>query len=55
MQRMPDAINLPSTRFVIRVSVSIGITVLSGCPSAEFHRRVQEGDREGAIDVAKWY
>jgi len=34
---------------------SAGITVLSGCPSAEFHRRIQEGDREGAIDVAKWY
>ncbi|MGK2964375.1 MAG: DNA polymerase III subunit alpha [Tepidiformaceae bacterium] len=34
---------------------SKGITVLSGCPSAEFHRRLQEGDREGAIDVAKWY
>ncbi|MBI2766178.1 MAG: DNA polymerase III subunit alpha [Chloroflexi bacterium] len=32
-----------------------GITILSGCPSSEFHRRVQEGDREGAIDVAKWY
>ncbi len=27
---MPDAINLPSTRFVIPVSLSIGITVLSG-------------------------
>ena len=34
---------------------SAGITVLSGCPSAEFHRRVQEGDREGAMGVAKWY
>jgi DNA polymerase-3 subunit alpha len=32
-----------------------GITVLSGCPSAEFHRRVQEGDRDGAIEVAKYY
>ena len=32
-----------------------GITVLSGCPSAEFHRRLQEGDREGAIEVAKYY
>ncbi|WP_322796531.1 DNA polymerase III subunit alpha, partial [Tepidiforma sp.] len=32
-----------------------GITVLSGCPSSEFHRRVQEGDREGAIAVAKYY
>ncbi len=34
---------------------SAGITVLSGCPSAEFHRRIQEGDREGAIQVARWY
>jgi DNA polymerase-3 subunit alpha len=34
---------------------SAGLTALSGCPSAEFHRRIQEGDREGAIDVAKWY
>ncbi len=34
---------------------SAGITALSGCPSAEFHRRVQEGDREGAMGVAKWY
>lgn len=34
---------------------SAGITVLSGCPSAEFHRRLQEGDREGAIAVAKWH
>ncbi|HEY4669077.1 MAG TPA: DNA polymerase III subunit alpha, partial [Tepidiformaceae bacterium] len=34
---------------------SAGITVLSGCPSAEFHRRIQEGDREGAIEVAKWH
>ena len=34
---------------------SAGITVLSGCPSAEFHRRLQEGDREGAIEVAKWH
>ncbi len=34
---------------------SEGITVLSGCPSAEFHRRIQEGDREGAIAVAKYY
>jgi DNA polymerase-3 subunit alpha len=32
-----------------------GLTVLSGCPSSEFHRRVQEGDREGAIAVAKYY
>jgi DNA polymerase-3 subunit alpha len=34
---------------------SAGIAVLSGCPSSEFHRRLQEGDREGAIAVAKWY
>ena len=34
---------------------SAGITVLSGCPSSEFHRKIQEGDREGAIEVAKWY
>ncbi len=32
-----------------------GITVLSGCPSSEFHRRIQEGDREGAMDVARYY
>ncbi|MGI8926426.1 MAG: DNA polymerase III subunit alpha [Tepidiformaceae bacterium] len=32
-----------------------GITVLSGCPSSEFHRRIQEGDRDGAMDVARWY
>jgi DNA polymerase-3 subunit alpha len=32
-----------------------GLTALSGCPSAEFHRRLQEGDREGAIEVAKWH
>lgn len=34
---------------------SAGLTALSGCPSAEFHRRIQEGDREGAISVARWY
>src|SRR5260370_514162 len=34
---------------------SAGLTALSGCPSAEFHRRIQEGDREGAVGVAKWY
>ncbi|MGH2633088.1 MAG: DNA polymerase III subunit alpha, partial [Tepidiformaceae bacterium] len=34
---------------------SAGITVLSGCPSSEFHRRIQEGDREGAMEVAKYY
>ncbi len=32
-----------------------GLTVLSGCPSSEFHRRIQEGDREGAIAVARYY
>ncbi|MBI5949354.1 MAG: DNA polymerase III subunit alpha [Chloroflexi bacterium] len=34
---------------------SAGITLLSGCPSSEFHRRIQEGDREGAVAAAKWY
>ncbi len=34
---------------------SEGITVLSGCPSSEFHRRLQEGDREGAIEVARYF
>ncbi len=34
---------------------SAGITVLSGCPSSEFHRRIQEGDRDGAIEVVKWH
>ena len=34
---------------------SAGITVLSGCPSAEFHRRIQEQDREGAMAVATYY
>ncbi len=34
---------------------SAGLSVLSGCPSSEFHRRVQEGDRDGAIEVAKWH
>jgi DNA polymerase-3 subunit alpha len=34
---------------------SAGITVLSGCPSSEFHRRVQEGDREGAIATAQYF
>ncbi|HEX6030816.1 MAG TPA: DNA polymerase III subunit alpha [Tepidiformaceae bacterium] len=34
---------------------SSGLTALSGCPSAEFHRRIQEGDRDGAIEVARWY
>ena len=34
---------------------SAGLTVLSGCPSAEFHRRIQEGDRDGAVAATKWY
>ena len=34
---------------------SAGLTVLSGCPSSEFHRRIQEGDRDGAVEVIKWY
>ncbi|OAI39336.1 hypothetical protein AYO38_07910 [bacterium SCGC AG-212-C10] len=34
---------------------SAGLTVLSGCPSSEFHRRIQEGDREGAVQVINWY
>ena len=34
---------------------SEGITVLSGCPSGEFFERLQEGDRNGALAVAKWY
>ncbi len=34
---------------------SAGITVLSGCPSSEFFERLSEGDREGAIEVARWY
>ncbi len=32
-----------------------GITVLSGCPSGEFFERLSEGDREGALEVARWY
>ncbi len=32
-----------------------GITVLSGCPSSEFHRKIQDGDRDGAIRVANYY
>ncbi len=32
-----------------------GITVLSGCPSSEFHRKVQDGDRVGAIAVARYF
>ncbi len=34
---------------------SAGITVLSGCPSGEFFERLSEGDREGAVEVARWY
>tara|TARA_B100001123_G_scaffold209466_2_gene236972 strand:- start:2384 stop:6016 length:3633 start_codon:yes stop_codon:yes gene_type:complete len=34
---------------------SAGITVLSGCPSSEFFERLSEGDRDGAIEVARWY
>ena len=34
---------------------SAGITVLSGCPSSEFFERLSEGDRDGAVEVAKWY
>ncbi len=34
---------------------SAGITVLSGCPSSEFFERLAEGDREGALEVARWY
>ena len=34
---------------------SDGLTVLSACPSGEFLRRIIEGDREGAVEVAKWH
>ncbi len=34
---------------------SAGVTALSGCPSGEFFERLQEGDREGAVEVARWY
>jgi len=34
---------------------SAGLAVLSGCPSSELHRRLQEGDIEGAKAVARWY
>ena len=29
--------------------------MLSGCPSSEFFERLSEGDRDGAVEVAKWY
>ena len=32
-----------------------GLTALSGCPSGEFFERLEAGDREGALDVARWY
>ena len=32
-----------------------GLVALSGCPSAEFHQHVQNGNRDAAIEVAKWY
>ncbi|MFQ5380059.1 MAG: DNA polymerase III subunit alpha [Dehalococcoidia bacterium] len=32
-----------------------GLIALSGCPSAEFHQHVQDGNREAAIEVARWY
>jgi DNA polymerase-3 subunit alpha len=34
---------------------SEGLAALSGCPSSEFHRRLQEGDREGAAAVARYF
>jgi len=34
---------------------SAGITVLSGCPSSEFFRHLLDGNREAAIETAKWY
>ena len=34
---------------------SEGITVLSGCPSGEFFELLSSGDRDGALDVARWY
>ena len=34
---------------------SAGITVLSGCPSAEFHRRSRKAHRRGAEAIANWY
>jgi DNA polymerase-3 subunit alpha len=38
-----------------RIEAYSGADGVERCPSAEFHRRLQEGDREGAIDVARWY
>ena len=32
-----------------------GIIALSGCPSGDFLGRLLEGDRDGAIEVARWY
>ncbi len=32
-----------------------GLTALSGCPSGEFFERLEAGDREGALTVARWY
>jgi DNA polymerase-3 subunit alpha len=34
---------------------SDGITVLSGCPSSEFFELLSTGNRDGAIEVARWY
>ena len=34
---------------------SEGVTALSGCPSGEFFERLEDGDREGAVAVARWY
>ena len=42
----------PSDRELLELH-SAGLTVLSGCPSSEFHRRIQEGDRDGAVEVVK--
>ena len=32
-----------------------GITVLSGCPSSEFFRHLMDGNREAAVETARWY
>jgi DNA polymerase-3 subunit alpha len=32
-----------------------GLLVLSGCPSAEVHRALQEGRSEDALQAARWY
>ena len=32
-----------------------GLAALSGCPSAEFHQHIQDGNREAAVEVARWY